>query len=214
MKYQMFKNMLVVAVGLAAALLSVSCAIAPRVDGPIIVAAGSSWTFERRDSGSFGNGKAQQTVTALGERTWQGRKVRAVEIPQGIRLSDAATGDWLALVKGDQTLMTWEPSLGYDWPLTVGKQFNRNYRVVNHMTKQQTDIKSTMTVESYEDVTVPAGTFKAFRVRYVDSTGLETVNWFSPDAGTWVKSQAKRNSSFPAGAGTQDLDLLSYSLKK
>lgn len=214
MKYQVLKNMLVIGVGLAAALLTASCAIAPRVDGPVIVAAGSSWTFERRDSGSYGNGKVQDTATALGERTWQGRKVRAVEIAQGTRLSDAATAHWLAVVKGDQTLTTWEPSVGYDWPLTVGKQWSRNFRFVNHVTKQQTDIKSTSTVESYEDVTVPAGTFKAFRVRYVDSAGLESVQWYSPDAGGWVKTQAKRNSSHAAGPGTQDFDLLSYSLKK
>lgn len=214
MKCQEQRRLLVVGVGAAAALLSVSCAVTPKVDGPTFVAAGSSWTSELRNSGSYGNGTVQVTGTAMGERTWQGRKVRAVEGPQGTRLSDAATGDWLAIVKDDKTLVTWEPSLGYDWPLTVGKSFTRNFRMVNHVTKQETDVKAMFTVESYETVTVTAGTFKAFKIRYVDSTS-EGLSWYSPEAGgAWVKSQAKRNSSFPAGPGTQEIELLSYSLKK
>jgi hypothetical protein len=213
MNYRVLKTFLVVCGGASIALLSTSCAIAPSASGPVISAVGSSWTFERRDTGSFGGGTTVNTTRALGERSWQGRTVRATETPQGVRLADAQRGDWLALVKGDATLVTWEPSLGYDWPLTVGKSFERNFRVVNHATRQSTDIKSTMTVESYEDVTVPAGTFKAFKVRYVDSLGVEGVNWYSPDAGNWVKIQTRRNSKFPAGPGTQDLEMLSYTLK-
>lgn len=214
MKQQLQRKTFAVGVGLAAAILSASCAMAPRADGPVIVAADSSWTYERRDTGSFGKTTAYQTNRARGEQTWQGRKVRAIELPQGLRLSDGEKGDWLAMVQGDKTLVTWEPSLGYDWPLTVGKSFNRNYRVVNHVSKQTTDIQSTMTVQAYEDVTVPAGTFKAFRILYTDSLGVESLSWYCPDAAAWVKIQNKRSSKFPAGPGTQDLDLLSYTIKK
>jgi hypothetical protein len=95
-----------------------------------------------------------------------------------------------------------QPSLGYDWPLTVGKSFRRDYRMVNHVTKQSNDIRSTMTVESFEDVTVPAGTFKAFKVRYTDSVGTESVSWYRPDAATWVKIRSTRDGRFPTGPGT------------
>jgi hypothetical protein len=118
------------------------------------------------------------------------------------------------MVKGDTTLMTWEPSLGYDWPLAVGKSFARNYRFVNHVTKQTTEIKSTMTVQAIEEVTVPAGTFKAFKILYADSLGVESLNWFSPEAVGWVKIQAKRDTRHPAGPGTQDLEMLSYTIKR
>jgi hypothetical protein len=214
MKNQVLKNAIYAGVGLAAAFLSASCANLPSGDRPANVAANSSWTFERRDSGSFGKGVAFQTNRMLADRTWQGRKVQAIELPQGVRLSDADKGDWLAMVKGDATLLTWEPSLGYDWPLAVGKSFNRNYRVVNHVTKQTTEVRSTMTVQALEDVTVPAGTFKAFRIHYADSLGLESVNWFSPDAASWVKIQTKRDAKHPAGPGTQDLELFSYTIKR
>lgn len=55
--------------------------------------------------------------------------------------------------------MTYEPSLGYQWPLEVGKSFNHNYRLVNHATNRKTDIQATMTIESFAEITVPAGTF-------------------------------------------------------
>lgn len=218
MKRQALKFSLIVCASTAALLLTASCAMAPRMEGPVIAAAGSYWTHERRDTGSYGNVTTQQTTKALGERTWQGRKVRAAEMPAGTRISDAVKGDWLAIVKGDTTLMTWDPSLGYDWPLEVGKSFKRKFRFTNHVTKQSFDIEATMTVQAYEDVTVPAGTFKAFRILYVEapagkSSWLENLSWFSPEAGNWVKSQAKRNSNFPSGPGTQDLSLVSYSLK-
>jgi hypothetical protein len=212
MKNQVLKNAVFAGAGLAVAFLSASCATT--ADGPVLAAADSSWTYVRRDSGSFGKGTAYQTNRVLGEQMWQGQKVRATELPQGVRLTHYEKGDWLAMVKGDQTLMTWEPSLGYDWPLTVGKTFNRDYRFVNHVTKQSTEIRSTMTVQSHEEVTVPAGTFKAYKVVYTDSLGAESVNWYAPDAGGWVKIQSKRSSTFPAGAGTQEFELLSYTLKK
>ena len=214
MKNHAMKYAIHAGVAIAAAFLSASCANVPSGERPANVAANSSWTYERRDTGSFGKGSAYATVRALGERTWQGRKVLATETVQGIRLSDPDKGEWLAMVKGDTTLMTWEPSLGYDWPLVVGKSFGRNFSVVNHVTKLTTEVKSTMTVQSYEEVTVPAGTFKAFRIHYADSLGAESVNWFSPDAVAWVKIQSKRDSRFPAGPGTQDLELLSYTIKR
>ena len=214
MNYQTWKKWHVLCVALVAMLMSSGCAVAPRADGPVFAPAGSSWTFEQRDTGSFGSGTKQQTATALGERTWQGRRVMATEGQLGTRLSDADKGEWLAVVKGDATILTWEPSLGYDWPLTVGKSFPRDYRMVNHVTKQATDIRSTMTVESFEDVTVPAGTFKAFKVRYTDSTGVDNSSWYCPDAAAWVKSRVTRSEKWPAGPGTQELDLLSYSIKK
>jgi len=214
MENQVLKKAIYAGVGLAAAFLSVSCANVPSGDRPANVAANSSWTYERRDNGSFGKGTAYQTNRMLAERTWQGRKVQAVELPQGVRLSDADKGDWLAMVKGDATLMTWEPSLGYDWPLTVGKSFARNYRVVNHVTKQTTEVRSTMTVQALEEVSVPAGIFQAFKVLYSDSLGLESLNWFSPDAAGWVKIQTKRDAKHPAGPGTQEFELLSYTIKR
>jgi hypothetical protein len=214
MDYQSWTKSRVLGIAVVAMLMSSGCAVAPRADGPFIVEAGSTWTYERRDTGSFGKGTVQLTNKALGEQTWQGRRVRATESPQGTRLTDAVTGDWLAMVKGNTTLITWEPSLGYDWPLTVGKSFPRDYRIVMHMTKQSFDIRSTTTVESFEEVTVPAGTFKTFKVRYTDSLGTESVNWYSPDGAGWVKIRATRDGRFPSGPGTQEFDLLSYSIKK
>lgn len=198
-----------VAVGVAA------CAtFAPRAEGPVFSPAGTTSTYEMRDSGSFGSSKTQVTNKSLGEQTWRGRKYRAVEISQGTRLVDPVTGEWVAIVKGETPLTTWDPPIGYDWPITVGKTFTRKFRVTNHATKQTTDIEATFKVEAFEEVTVPAGTFKTFRMLYTDSTGFETVNWFNPDGAGWVKIRSKRTAQHPQGAGTRELDLLSRDVAK
>jgi hypothetical protein len=192
------------------AVVASACATAaPRADGPVFSPAGTTSTYEMRDSGSFGSTSKTVTNRSLGERTWRGKTYRALEIEQGTRLSDPVTGEWVAIVKGDAPFVTYEPPLGYNWPLTVGKSFVRKFRVTNHATKQTTDIEATIKVEAYEEVTVPAGTFKTFKMLYTDSTGFETINWYNPDGGGWVKIRSRRTSTHPLGPGTRELDLIS-----
>lgn len=201
---------------LAVAVASAGCATfaPPRADGPVFSPVGSSWTYELRDSGSFGSAKRQVTNKSVGEQTWQGRKYRGLEIAEGTRLSNPVTGEWVAVVKGDAAIVTYDPPIGYDWPLTVGKTFTRNFRVTNHVRKQTTDVQATFKVEAYEEVTVPAGTFKTFKIVYADSTGFESVNWFNPDGAGWVKIRSQRTSKHSAGPGTRERDLVSRSVAK
>lgn len=198
----------------ALTILAACSTMAPRAEGPVFSTAGTTSTYEMRDTGSFGSATTKVTNRSAGEHTWRGRKYRATEIPQGVRLADPVTGEWVALVKGDTALVTWDPPLGYDWPLSVGKAWTRKFRVTNHATNQVTDVTATMKVENYEEVTVPAGTFKTFKVIYTDSTGAESINWWSPDGSGWVKIRSKRLSNHPLGAGTREMDLLSRSVPK
>jgi hypothetical protein len=140
-------------------------------------------------------------------------KIPATEIPQGVRLADARTGEWVAVVKGDAPVTTWDPPIGYDWPLTVGKVWTRKLRVTDHARNQTTDVTANFKVETYEEVTVPAGTFKTYKVVYTDSTGFETINWWNPEAG-WVRIRSKRLSNHPQGPGTRELDLISRNVPK
>ena len=200
-----------VGAGLAAILVSAGCSLAPKADRPAFVPAGSTWVTERRDTGSFGNGVSRTSSKSLGAQTWQGRPVIALEGPEGTIHSDPITGNWVALVKDASPLATYNPPLGYDWPLTVGKTWTRNTRVT---TPQRTmDLQSTFNVEAHEEVTVPAGTFKVFRIRYTDQYG-ENMQWWSPEHGLWVKTKAQRNSSHPAGAGTRETQMVSLTIPK
>jgi hypothetical protein len=105
-----------------------------------------------------------------------------------------------------------------DFPLRVGKTWDHNldmssasgptYSYTNHFT-----------VEAYELVTVPAGTFKAFRIRQ-DQENLTSrrrytgLTWWSPDVRWVVKGQGLRETGLGYGSrGSLDVELESYSLK-
>jgi hypothetical protein len=181
---------------------------------PEFAATGSSWTVNYRATGSFGSVSDQRTAVVLPNRIWQGRAVRAIEGKNFTTLSDPATGAWIAQVRGTSPIISWDPALGYEWPMTVGKTWKSKHRVMVHATKQTIDIESRWMVESYGDVTVPAGTFKAFKVTYSDNIGNEVVNWWSPQVQGNAKTRTVRTSKHRAGAGTIDTELVSYSPRK
>ncbi|MBI2210956.1 MAG: hypothetical protein HYU47_10205 [Deltaproteobacteria bacterium] len=78
----------------------------------------------------------------------------------------------LGLVKaeGPTGLLEFHPSLPLEWPLEVGKKGSRQ---IEWQTLQSgfNRIYVNWEVESYEDVQVPAGSFKAFKIHYSFQVG-------------------------------------------
>jgi predicted transcriptional regulator YdeE len=68
----------------------------------------------------------------------------------------------------------------------------------------------TQTVEAYEEVTVPAGTYMTFKVKTSNTLGDENVQWWNPDLGLFVKSKLTRTSKSAQGPGTRETELVSY----
>jgi hypothetical protein len=203
----------VASVGLALALVSSGCAmLAPKAERFVAAPIGSTWTQAQSNSGSFGAGKVQTTVTR-GERMWQGQQVIAYENPKTAILA-ALDGNWIGVVSGDKPIMTWDPPLRWDWPLEVGKTWTRNYRVTIHASNQTNPFEQTQKVEAYEDVTVPAGTFKAFKISTSDTLGNENLNWFSPELGIFVKSINTRTARHASGPGRQETEVISQTIGK
>jgi hypothetical protein len=124
------------------------------------------------------------------------------------------SGHWVNMFAGDKVFMSWNPPIGWDWPLEVGKTWTKKYEATNHMNKRTISYDSTQTVEAHEEIIVPAGTFKTFRVSTRTSMGDENVVWFSPELGIWVKAQMRRSAAHPAGAGTRDDVLHSQNMKR
>ena len=83
-----------------------------------------------------------------------------------------------------------------------------------HATNQTIPYQITQKVEAYEDITVPAGTFKAFKVSTSSTLGEENVNWFSPELGIFVKSINTRTAKSAAGPGTRETEIVSQTIKK
>ena len=186
---------------------------AARAEGPVFVPAGSSWVYLVRESGSFGSASEHRVTIARGEQTWQGRKVHAYEEKDVTTLREFPTWKFVARVRGTAPLERMDPpAFGWNWPMWVGKSWVEDLRYTDQQ-GQTRDFQGWWKVEAYEDIKVPAGTFKVFRIRYSDK-GTEMLDWWSPDLGIRVKSWFKRLIIHPEGPGTRETELVSYDIKK
>jgi hypothetical protein len=195
--------------GVAATLLTSACALMePSAERYVAPPVGTTWENMRRDTGSYGSG-AVKVASRRGERTWQGEKVLTFEGSE-VTILARPTGNWIGFFKGDKPILTWDPPLNWEWPLEVGKTWTREQRVTIHAMKRTVPYTLTQKVEAYEDVTVPAGTFKAFKVSTVTSLGDENVVWFSPAHGVFVKQSLRRRAKHGQGPGTREFEMVSY----
>lgn len=207
------KKMQLASAIVAVTLLSAGCAMfEPRAEHYVPPPVGSTWVSARRDTGSYGSGSAQTPGKRV-QQTWQGKEYIAFESPELTTLAHP-DGSWLAQVRGATPVVTWDPPLSYEWPLEVGKTWTKKHRVTIHAAKRTLDFQSTQKVEAYEAVTVPAGTFKAFKISTTDTLGNENINWFAPDLGIFVKSSLKRTAKNAQGAGTRDTELVSQKITR
>lgn len=172
---------------------------------------GTVTTFHRKSAGSLGvfdgpvvwNQKTMQ---------WNGKTVVAVSAPQaGTTLHDPQNHAVLAVLDGDgKPVQTFEPPVVLPWPLEVGKTATTQHKVTVHASNRTVDLTVQWKVESWGDVTVPAGTFKAYKVVSTNQLGETEIRWVSPaDRLPLVKRHVERAASHPQGPGVLDAELLS-----
>lgn len=202
--------------GLVAALLGGACTtMEMRTDRYVPPPLGSTWTNARTDTGSFGSATARVTIKR-GQREWQGKQVLAFENPATAIVATMEDGNWIAMLSpGGQPIVSWDPPLGWQHPLEVGKTATKDMRVTTHANGSTVSYVATWKVEAVEDVTVPAGTFKCFRIGYSDTLGNQDTYWTSPELnGIFVKSIQTRTASHQAGPGTRRTELVSQTIRK
>jgi hypothetical protein len=200
------------AAGLAVTLLSAGCGMmAPKTENYVAPAVGTTYTTLRRDTGSYGSSTVQLPNKYLGEQMWRGQRFRAFDLTEVTLLGTSGEPfAFVAQVRGDTPILTWEPPITWQYPLEVGKSFNRKYSMTIHAANRTIPVEDTVTIEAYEDTTVPAGTFKAWRVRSTDNLGNENLTWFAPDLGIFIKQSLRRTVQNAAGPGTREIELISY----
>ncbi len=163
---------------------------------------GTVTVYQRKSEGSYGvyDGPVRWVV---GRQEWNGRTlIASVSQRHGISLLDPATHGTVANLTSDgRPMYAYNPPLSYDWPLAVGK----SWKVVAEMTIYQPPGVMPLVVEykvdALEDVTVPAGTFKAFKVVSKNSFGETEQVWTVPSLGlSTVKVIRDRPPTHPLGA--------------
>lgn len=198
-------------VGMALALFATS-AVAQKMERPAPPPPGLSWVQQMQDSGSFGAGQRELEVRTV-EASWEGRKFIGMQSAAGTTLL-TETGEWFGLLGVDGKLtVRWEPPISYDWPLEAGKNSVKQYQVKLPGSEQLVPMEYRMVVEGMEEVTVPAGTFRTFRIRTSDSLGNAAVEWYSPDLKVWVKRSMERTDKHAAGPGRREIVLKSQAIR-
>jgi hypothetical protein len=184
---------------------------AQRMDMPPM---GTVTTYHRISSGSFGTYDGQ-VVWTHAPATWEGKPVIAFGAPQaGVALHDPVSFAQVAsLTPNGKPYVSYDPPIDYAWPLTVGKAWRSVNTVTVHATGQKTPVTTDFKVSAFEKVTVPAGTFNAYRIEWVSSQGERETRWVAPADGiATVKRHVERVASHPQGPGVLDAELLSRTL--
>jgi hypothetical protein len=96
------------------------------------------------------------------------------------------------------------------WPIALGKTWEQSYRVERPVDRSTSNQVSVWQVESEETVSVPAGTFRSFKIvlRNKNTGTLIYEMWYAPEAKQWVKIR----EVLPAGI--RERELVDFKLAK
>lgn len=170
---------------------------------------GTTWVYKTVEHGT--EFRVTRTIAALGERMHDGRPV--YRTTDGA-LFDKATRNWTATVKGRRERRSASPYVPtYAFPLWVGKSWKATYTYHDHERGDTyTNIHWRGKVSAYEDVTVPAGTFKAFKVEGRDSN-IQLVSWYAPTLHMDVQAIMEYVPGHALNPGQRTADLVTYTPK-
>ncbi len=88
----------------------------------------------------------------------------------------------------------------YRFPLFVGKKYKSEYFLKGKV--KSGNISRTVVVKSFENIAVPAGTFKAFKI-IAKRKGLKDTYWYSPKLRLYAKRIAIHHRT---GESTRELN--------
>lgn len=171
---------------------------------------GSSWSYRLVSNGSFGDAKADVPVR-VEEIVFEGQRVLSFDAGGQRQIQDR-NGALIAVTDAQgRVQQRYQPPLGFEWPLAVGKTWTREHSVTMAGQARPVPFKATWVVEAYETVSVPAGRFGAWRMRYSDSFGEAHTVWSTPETlGIFIKRVNERPASHtPGGAGMRTMELQS-----
>lgn len=197
----------------ASVLLVGGCAVSPPAAEKMVIApVGSVMTYHRKSSGGLGTYDGQ-VVWSMAKSTWQDQPVYSFgSALAGTTLHEPSQFGVVAqLNPAGKPVFSFSPPFSYPWPLEVGKTWTSTHTMTLHASGKAMPIQFTGKVESWGDVTVPAGTFKAYKLVWTDSTGDVETRWVNPQQGlATIKRHIDRPATHPQGAGVLDAELESY----
>ncbi|PWU23918.1 MAG: hypothetical protein C5B48_07765 [Candidatus Rokuibacteriota bacterium] len=154
------------------------------------------------------------TYTVLEDGSYADRPVHRVTDTVDILMYDRSTANFVATVRNGEVRISQTPHAGtFSWPLAVGKKWRATRRVEDRVLGRSWEpVESNWEVEAFEDITVPAGTFKAFRLRWTPGTNeaARGTLWYAPDVKLVVRKVDERLRGHYLGPGTSTSELVEY----
>jgi hypothetical protein len=158
-------------------------------------------------------GAREETWTVV-EASYEKRPVFGISDGVDLRVYDKRTGNWIATVRDGKERFSVSPDSGtFSWPLWVGKSWLATFAYYDRVRgRSWSPVDTWWKVTAYEDVTVPAGTFKALRLESSPGTNNATQEtlWYAPDARLVVKRIYERTSGHYLGYGKFTTELVRY----
>ena len=230
-------------VGIAATLMAAGCAsevVEPPVeimmdpDAPVTEAPSELGVGTVRTYNYTTNGETYEMAFTIAEKQeYKGNTVSFQTLSAPLKdpgspcdgannvLEDAATLSYAACLKDGKLLSAVSPNDGrFEWPLQVGNSWRAGYQWVDKVVRPDWSGRGwqKFAVVAWEEVTVPAGTFMAYKVARTNGDWdtvkeEEYVIWYAPEPQMIVKVIATRSPNNGYGASDQSWELVSYDLK-
>ena len=155
-----------------------------------------------------------KTLTVLEEGAYEGKPAYRVSDGVNVVILDKATRNWIATLRGEKVRFANSPHDGtFSPPLWVGKSWLASYQYYDYdLGRSFTNVYYRWRVEAYEDITVPAGTFKAFRLEG-NTPYSSTTLWYAPGVKLIVKRVYERGIGHYLGSGKFVTELIEYPAK-
>jgi len=187
---------------------------------------GAKWKVRMTRTGLFHSSVDESEITAA-TLNFNGRPGYGLVGPSATIVLEPATFNRTGMLENGRIALTDSPDNGvFSWPLWVGKEWQgTSVHADSNRGEIWPSAEFNARVAAIENVTVPAGTFMAFRVEYeggigssvpdnwrdpVGRPGFETreIHWYAPAPKLTVRSDIERLNSHWRGAGRTTTELL------
>jgi len=209
MKHLMMKNFLFT--GVLGLFLTVALPAFGQEQAPApIHKDGQSWQFKVTEVHK--GVSASNAFNGMYELRVAGEKIAVSQLADGKREPVTARAGVLRELVG--VAQTDDPD--FKFPLSAGQKWSYSYQARAVGAKKPMQRQVEINVTGPEQVSTPAGTFKAFRIKKEDVGGKltwVTIHYWSPETNSVVKSSY--DSTEGGGLGTiRDVELLKFSAKQ
>jgi hypothetical protein len=152
------------------------------------------------------------TYTVIEDGVHESQPVHRVVAGTDTNMYDVATSNMIATLRLGKEVTSTAPHDGtFSWPLYVGKTWTATYTFNNRLQGMTVGpVHVEYRVTAYEDVTVPAGSWKAFKIESESGSNAFSTIWYAPAVKLTVKRINETTIGHPMGRTKLLYEMIDY----